>query len=160
MSVPVAILKQFVRVTKVAAAAGVDAVAILDSKGQPLAIGGDLDPMTARALAAFGTREAPSRELLARLNAGEILTTSLEDREVNIGVAAECMFVVVVMPRDRAALKWTAKDLVALVARIVAGAREGSSDFLPPPSSPGGSSSGPAELQVVEIGVSVPRGRN
>jgi hypothetical protein len=142
---------------------GLDAAAILDPKGKPLAIAGDLDANTARALTAFAARDAQQPDLLDRLKAGKLLRTVLDDREVNIAVVAGSVFVVVVLPRERAKLSFTAiDDLLVGVANILSKATESSRCDVPPPpaSSSSGGSSGPADLQVVELGVTVPRGRN
>ncbi len=147
---------------QVAVDVGLDAAAILDSKGKPLALAGDLDANTARALIAFAAREAQEPKLRAQLNAGKLLTTLLEDREVNVGIVAGVVFVVLVFPRHRPQLSLTAvEDFMTRVGNIISEIKKPrTNDGAPPPSSPGGSSSGPAELPVVEIGVSVPRGRN
>jgi len=84
--------------------AGLDAAAILDANGKPLAVAGALDNDEARAVAAHATRQVRSPELLERLLRGETLTASLGEREARIGIAAKSVFFVVVLPRNPAAM--------------------------------------------------------
>lgn len=149
----------FAIAVRLAVEAGLDAAAILDRKGKPLAIAGALDNDEARAVAAHATRQVGSGRLLERLLQGETLTTSLGEREVRIGIAANCVFFVVVLPRDQAAMSLVAVDeLRSDIEEMVHDARSGVSTSLPPPpTNTGGSSSGPAELPVVEVGVTVRR---
>jgi hypothetical protein len=135
------------------------AAAILDGKGKPLAVAGALDNDEARAVAAHATRQVRSPDLLGRLLRGETLTSSLSEREVRIGIAANCVFFVVVLPRDQAAMSLVAVDeLRSDIEEMVRDAKSGISTPLPPPpTNRGGSSSGPAELPVVEVGVTVRR---
>jgi hypothetical protein len=144
---------------RLAVEAGLDAAAILDAKGKPLAVAGALDNDEARAVAAHATRQVRSPELLERLMHGETLTVSLGERQACIGVAASCVFFVVVLPRDQAAMSLVALDeLRSDIEEMIRDARSGvPSSLLPPPTNSGGSSSGPAELPVVEIGVTVRR---
>jgi hypothetical protein len=134
--------------------AGLDVAAIVDAKGTTLAVAGALDPDEARALAAHATRSVRSPDLLQRMLAGEMLATSLDDREASIGIAAGCVFFVVVFPRERAAMSLVAVDeLRADIEEMVRDAKAATRE--PPPGGRGGSSSGPAELPVVELGVTV-----
>ena len=147
-------------VAKHAVAGGLDAVAVLDPKGKPLVLAGDLGPDEARAVAAFATRES---ELRSRLMNGEVLDASLGDRQALVAVAAKSVLIVVVFPREPGKVQPGVVDRFRIQCDlIVARANEGSSDGdMPPPSSSGGgSSSGPAELPLIELGITVPRGRN
>jgi hypothetical protein len=150
--------------------AGLEAAAILDAKGKPLAVAGALDNDEARAVAAHATRQVRSPDLLERLMRGEMLTASLGEREARIGIAANSVFFVVVLPRNPAAMSLVVAntgdvvigdpldELRADIEAIVRDAKYGvSGSSGPPPTNSGGSSSGPAELPVVEIGVTVPR---
>ncbi len=144
---------------RLAVEAGLEAAAVLDGKGKPLAVAGALDNDEARAIAAHATRQLRSPDLLERLLGGETLTTSLAEREARIGIAASCVFFVAVLPRDQTAMSLGAVDeLRADIEEMVRDARSGvTTSRPPPPTSSGGSSSGPAELPVVEVGVTVRR---
>ena len=137
---------------------GLGAAAILDTEGKPFAVAGALDDDEARAIAAVVTRRLRSPDLLARMLEGEMVTSSLDDREVGIGIAARCVFVVVILGRDSAAWRAMADDFRCEVERMITKAR-GDFSAPRPPVAPGsgGSSSGPAELPVIEIGVTVRR---
>lgn len=140
--------------------AGLEAAAILDAKGKPLAIAGTLDNDEARAVAAHATRQIRTSDLLDRLQRGETLTASLGEREARIGIAANCVFFVVVFPSDPAAVSLVdpVDGLRSDIEEMVRDAKsDASTSLLPPPSNSGGSSSGPAELPCVEVGVTVPR---
>lgn len=146
-------------VAKHAVAGGLDAVAVLDSKGKPLVLAGDLGADEARAVAAFATHES---ELRSRLMKGDVLDTSLGDRKALVAISAKAVLLVMVLPRDPDKLQPRVVDRFRVQCDvIVARANEGSSDdgMLPPSSSGGGSSSGPAELPLIELGITVPRGR-
>jgi len=149
----------FAVAVRLAVEAGIDAAAILDAKGKPLAVAGVLDHDEARALAAHATRQVRSPDLLDRLLRGETLTASLGEREARIGIAANCVFFVVVLPRDRASMSLVALDeLRSDIEAMVRDAKAATSKHPPPPpTSSGGSSSGPAELPVVEVGLTVRR---
>jgi hypothetical protein len=146
------------RGVQLAVEAGLESAAVLDIDGKPLAVAGALDDDEARAVAAVVTRKLRSPDLLARMLEGEVMSSSLDDREVRIGIAARCVFVVAVVGPDAEASLAAVTELHSDVTRAISEAR---SDFSgsPRPASPppGGSSSGPAELPVVEIGVTVPR---
>lgn len=151
--------------------AGLDAAAILDAKGTPLALAGDIDREQARALVAHATSQARTPELRAQLLAGELLTLSLgerehgdarealADRDARVGIAARCVFFVAVMPREPAAISPSAIDeLRADIERRIRDARSAAST--PPAPGSGGSDgapSGSGELPVVEIGVTARR---
>jgi hypothetical protein len=153
--------------------AGLEAAAILDAKGKPLAVAGALDNDEARAVAAHATRQVRSPELLERLLRGETLTASIGEREARIGIAAKSVFFVVVLPRNPAAMSLVVastddvvigdpvdglrSDIEAIIRDAKADA---SASLRPPPDNSGGSSSGPAELPVVELGVTVRRNSN
>ena len=139
--------------------AGLDAAAILDAKGKPLGVAGALDGDEARAIAAHATRQVRAPDLLARLLRGEMIDASLGDREARIGIAANCVLFIVVFPRDPAAMSLVAVDeLRSDIEQMIQDAKSSvSKSQLPPPTSSGGSSSGPAELPVIELGVTVRR---
>jgi hypothetical protein len=138
---------------------GLAAAAVLDVDGKPFAVAGALDDDEARAVVAFlATGRLRSPDLLDRMLEGEMVTSSLDDREVSIGIAGRCVFVVVVLAPDLD-LSRAVDGLRVEVEQMISSLRASFSGSRPPgaPSS-GGSSSGPAELQLIEFGVTVPRG--
>jgi len=138
--------------------AGLHAAAVLTAEGKALAIAG-FDRDEARAFAAFVTNRMRTPDLLQRLLAGELPTWPLGDRDVSIGIAASCVFVVAVHGSDAAAARDAVYRFRNTVEQMVNEAKADVSVSLPPTSGSGGSSSGPAELPVIEIGVTVPRER-
>ena len=136
---------------------GLAAAAILDVDGEPFALAGALDNDEARAIAAVVTRRLRAPDMLARMLAGEMLTTALDDREVAIGIASRCVFVVVILGGDAELSCAATAELRDEVEQMISRERaEFRSSPLREPGS-GGSSSGPAELPLVELGVTVPR---
>lgn len=89
----------------------------------------------------------------------EMLSATLNDREVRIGIAARCMLFVVVLPSDPAAMSLIAIDeLRSDIERIVRDAKaDALKPKLPPLPGSGGSSSGPAELPLIEVGMTIRR---
>jgi hypothetical protein len=143
---------------RLAVEGGLAAAAILDVEGKPLAVAGALDDDEARAIEAVVTRRLRSPDLLGRMLEGEMMTSLLDEREVSIGIAASCVFVVVVLGRDPAASRVAVDELRSDLERMISDARaDVSGSRRPPPSGSGGSSSGPAELPVIELGVTVRR---
>src|SRR5437588_9414731 len=75
---------------------GLAAAAVLDHEGKPCAVAGALDDDEARAIAALITRRLRSPDLLQRMLDGEMMSSELDAREVSIGIAARCVYIVVV----------------------------------------------------------------
>jgi len=137
---------------------GLAAAAVLEVDGKPFAVAGALDDDEARAIAGLVTGRLRNPDLLDRMLEGEMVTSSLDDREVSIGIAGRCVFVVVVLAPNLD-LSLAVDALRVEVEQMISSSRANFSRSRPPgaPSS-GGSSSGPAELQLIEFGVTVPRG--
>jgi hypothetical protein len=151
------------------------------SNANPLVLAGELSPDEARAVATSATRDSERR---SRLLNGDVLEASLGDRKVlvaiaaaksalrqallgdrrsRVAIAASSALIVMVLPGEPHKLQPDVVDRFRIQCDlIVARANKGSSDgdMPPPSSSSGGSSSGPAELPLVELGITVPRGRN
>src|SRR5689334_4185185 len=109
-------------------------------------------------LVAFVMYRLKSADLAARLFDGEILALSLDNRDVAVGVAKRQLFVVAVLGATTPATLERVRDLREEVERTLAHASGG--DMAPLGSSgTGGGGAGPAELPVVELGVSVRRER-
>jgi hypothetical protein len=147
---------------RLAVDAGLAAAAVLDVEGRPLRVAGELDDYELQALATLVTGRIRERDLLTRMLDGELMTSSLNDRNVHIGIVANCVFVVVVLGVDPQASQAALDGLRLDVERMINDARaDVTGAHSPEQNPPGGSSSGPAELPVVELGITVPRrGRN
>ena len=131
-----------------AVSASVVGAAILDGEGKPLAIAGALDADEARAVAAHATRDGAAPQ---RLLAGEQRTILLGDRKAVVGIAARSVFYVVVC--DVAADHGAVERLRSELERLIQNARAARGMIASGGS--GGSSSGPAELPVIELGITV-----
>jgi hypothetical protein len=151
------------------------------SNRKPLVLAGELSADEARGVATSATRDS---ELRSRLLNGDVLEASLGDRKVLVAIAAansalrqallgdrrtlvaiaaSSALIVMVLPREPDKLQPHVVDRFRIQCDIiVARANKGSSDgdIPPPSSSSGGSSSGPAELPLIELGITIPRGRN
>lgn len=152
-------VRAFAEAVRRAVEAGLDSAAILDAKGKPLAFAGSMDGDEARAIAAHATRQVRTPDSLERMFRNELLSASLNDRDVHIGFAARCLIFVVVFPRDLASTSSLAvDDLRSDIELIVRDAKtDASTSTLPPTPRGGGSSSGPAELPVIEVGMTIRR---
>jgi hypothetical protein len=105
------------------------------------------------------SRCTKSANLASRLFAGEVLTLELDDRHVAVGVAKRQLFVVAILAQPSPALD----DVVDELRRAIEGylADAAGELELPPPTwgGSGGSGSGPAELPVIELGITAGRTR-
>jgi hypothetical protein len=136
---------------------GLAAAAVFEVDGKPLAVSGAIDDDEVRAIGMMIARPLRDPEALERMLGGAMVLSLLDDRKVLVGIAARCVFVAAVLHGD---LRWSracAYELHDDLEREISKARADFSGV--PPSSPGsgGSSSGPAELPVIEIGVTVRR---
>ena len=149
----------FTTAVRLAVENGLEAVAILNAEGEALAMTGAFDADQARAISAVATWRVTSPGMIDRMLRGELVTSVLGGREASIGIAAGSVFFVVVFGQDLAATSLVAVDelradiehMLGEASALLAGTSVGA----PPSSSSGGSSSGPAELPVIEIGVTV-----
>jgi hypothetical protein len=136
---------------------GLEAAAVLDVDGNTLALTGALDGVEARAISAVITSCMRSQGVLARMLDGELIESALEERVIGIGIAARCVFVVAVPNRELNGPQGALNDFRFRVERLISDARADFSGSRSPSVGSGGSSSGPAELPVVEWGVTIPR---
>ena len=109
-------------------------------------------------LAALVLYRLKSDDLASRLLAGEILALTLDDRDVAVGIAKRQLFVVAVIGAATSATLAVVRELRDDVERMLA------SDDVTAPAPPwtaggGGSGSGPAELPLIELGITVGRER-
>jgi hypothetical protein len=136
---------------------GLVAVALVDREGVTISCIGAIGEEEAMPLAAYVMDRLRTDDLTSRLFEGEILTLALDDRAVAVGVAGRQLFVVAVLG------DWTAATQ-ALVREL----RDDIDGMLPEPdfgvdaapwARAGGSTSGPAELPLIEHGITVRRER-
>ncbi len=135
---------------------GLVAAALVDRDGNSVALAGAIAEEEAMPLAALVMYRLKSVDLASRLFAGEVLSLALDDRDVAVAVARRQLFVVAVLgdPASAALVRALRDD----VARMLSDA----SDDVAPPSPWGGggqSGSGPAQLPLIELGITVRRER-
>jgi hypothetical protein len=147
----------FLPLAGAAVAHGLDAAAILDVSGKTLAITGALDGNEARVLPAVIARCMRSPDLLTRMLDGELIELALDERMIHIGIAARCVFIIVVPNRQLHGPQVASDNFRLGVERMISEARADFSGARLRHVDSGGSSSGPAELPVVEWGVTVRR---
>lgn len=137
---------------------GLDGAALVDRNGNAVAIAGAIAEEEAMPLAALVLYQLKSGDLASRLFAGEILSLSLDDRDVAVGVAKRQLFVVAVLGASTPKILARVRELREDVERMLADA---ASTVTAPPWSGGfgGSGSGPAELPLIELGITVGRER-
>jgi hypothetical protein len=147
-------LMQFSGVLTHAVEAGLVAAALVDRDGNTVGLAGAITDEEAMPLAALVMYRLKSGDLASRLFAGEILSLTLDDRDVAVGIAGRQLIVVAVLGASTLALVCELRDDVErmLPKKDVEG---------PPPWSGGGggSGSGPAELPLIELGITVRRER-
>jgi hypothetical protein len=149
-------LPAFGDAVQLAVDAGLAAAAILDAKGTVLAVAGMLDDDEARAMAAHATKELrETPELFARVRDGQTIRLSLCERDVRVGLASSSVLFLVVLPRESAAV--SGQVVAELRADIAHALERASTRLVPLQGTSGGSSSTPAELPVIEPGVTARR---
>jgi hypothetical protein len=147
-------LMMFAGLLQQAVAEGLVAAALVDRDGNTIDLAGEITDDEAMPLAAVVMYRLKSADLAARLFAGEIVALDLDGRDVAVGIARRQLFIVVVLP----ALVPTALALVAELRDAVAARLPGDTTVPPPWRTGGGDSgAGPAELPVIELGVTVRR---
>jgi len=142
---------------RAAVADGLEAAAVLDVNGNTLALIGALDDVEARAISAVITSCMRSPDVLTRMLDGELVDSSLDERVIGFGIAARCVFVVMVPNRQLNGPQGASENFRFQVDKLISDARADFSGANSPRVGSGGSSSGPAELPVVEWGVTIRR---
>jgi hypothetical protein len=142
---------------RAAVANGLEAAAVLDVNGRTLAVTGAFDKVEARAIAAVIMNCMRSPDVLTRMLDGELVESTLDVRVIRIGIAARCVFVVVVPSPQLRGPQGASENFRFEVERLISDARRDFSGARSPRVGSGGSSSGPAGLPVVEWGVTIPR---
>ena len=136
---------------------GLEAAAVLDVDGKTLAVSGALDEVEARAIAAVISNCMRSSEVLSRMLDGELVESALDTRVIRIGIATRCVFVVVVPSLQLHGPPGAAENFRFEVERLISKAREDFEGARLLRAGSGGSSSGPAELPLLEWGITIPR---
>jgi len=131
------------------------AAALVDRDGKLIAQAGTIGDGEARPLAATVIHRLKDPDLASRMLAGEIVSYLLDGRHVAVGIAKRRLFVVGVLPGpicERFA------ELRDEIEKMLTDLRD---DGAPWPGSggSGGTGSGPAELPLVELGITVGRER-
>jgi hypothetical protein len=136
---------------------GLSAAALVDRNGNTVALAGALEADIAMPLAALVMYRVKTDDLASRLFAGEVVSVTLDDREVAVGVARRQLFVVAVLGAPTSAMHERVRELRDDISRMIIDAQ----GVGVPPRSRGGGDSGPdpAELALAEYGISVPRTR-
>lgn len=134
---------------------GFHAVAVLDATSSVLALAGALDATDARM---FGAEYLS----YSHTDLVPFVSGSLGGRDVRVTSIDNRLIVVVVFPNDHGRLRLHAYELLHMHLLWSLPSSSSSDNDVPPfvPPSSGGGSSGPASLPVVELGITVPRGRN
>lgn len=136
---------------------GLAAAAVVDAFGNTLAVAGALAADEVRPIVGEVTRDLNSEGVVRRMYCGEMVEASVDDRTVAVGIAARFAFVVVVFAAVTKSSRALASALRREIGRVL---DETQTDLAgaPPWTRDGGdSSSGPANLPVIEFGITVPR---
>lgn len=136
---------------------GLTGAALLDKRGNIVAIAGGIEPAEAMPLAALVMYRLKSDDLAERLFCGEIISLPLE-RNVSVGVAKRQLFVVATVGAFTPATLEAVSALRSKVESILADATEHAPQLWTH-GNDGGSGSGPSEMQLVELGITVPRAK-
>jgi hypothetical protein len=134
---------------------GVNGAALVERDGNVVAFAGAVAEEEAMPLAAVVMYRLKSGDLASRLFAGEILSLSLDDRDVAVGVAKRQLFVVAVLEASTPATLARVREVREQVERMLADATSDVVAASPWSGGGGGSGSGPAELPLVEFGITV-----
>lgn len=134
----------------------VEAAALLDRDGNVVAAAGALTDDDLRAIAGVLTHSLKGEALATRLLDGELYWFDLDDRAVSVGVAGQCVFVVTVFSQASESARARATRLNQQIGAIARALQADVVD-VPPPRDSGGTPSGPAQLPVIELGVTVGR---
>ena len=138
---------------------GLCAAALVDKNGNTVELAGDIAEEIAMPLVALVLYRLKSSDLADRLFDGEVVSVALDDRHAVVAVAKRQLFVIALLDEATPALLSRVAELRDDVTKILAEASEHERE--PWRGGGGGGDSGPdpAELALIELGVTVPRGR-
>jgi hypothetical protein len=134
---------------------GLVGVALVDREGNVVGRAGEIDedeamPMTTLVMMRCS---AATGDLSERLFAGEIIVAELDRGEVAVGVAGRQLFIVAVLGAGDVQI------VDELRTRVEAMLAQDAPRFVPTPGSGGSGGSGPDNLALVELGITVPRAK-
>src|SRR5262249_17529599 len=136
---------------------GLTGAAVFDRDGKQVTVAGAIAADEAMPLTALVVHRQKSGDLASRLFLGEIVLAALDGRDdiVAVAIAKRQLFVLALLPAASPALVARVGELRDDVARLLGDTRHDA------PWAGGGGSfgSGPANLPVIELGITVPRGR-
>lgn len=145
----------FAEVLSRAVQQGFFAAALFDRDGAMFGIAGEIVEEEARPLAALAMYRVRTNDMAERLFTGEILLLPLEDCDVAVAVAKRRLFLVVKLEADLRDALPRVRELLDLVERMI----PDEEIDMPPSAANGSSGSGPAELALIELGITVGRSR-
>jgi hypothetical protein len=150
--------RQFSWVLERAVDDGLAAAALVERHGATVGLAGAIAEEEAMPLAALVMHRLASDDLAARLFAGEVVALALDDREVAVAIAKRQLFVVAVLGTGATASQLErVRELRDAVARMLAD--DDAITATPWGGGGGGSGGGPAQLSLVEYGLTVRRER-
>ena len=138
---------------------GLAAAALVDRDGNTIGLAGAIAEEEAMPLAALVMYRLKSEDLASRLFAGEILSLELDDREVAVGIARRQLFVVAVLGASTPSTVELVRDLRDDIELMLPDSSSETGRRPPWSGGAGGSGSGPAELPLIEFGITVRRER-
>ncbi len=136
---------------------GLAAAALVDRDGKAIGLAGAISEEEAMPLAALVMYGLKSDDLAARLLTGEVVSLALDERDVAVCIAKRQLFVVAVLSSATPAML----ERVGQLRDDIAGMLQTNEPDVPL-SWQGGSgsgSSGPAQLPLIEFGITVRRER-
>lgn len=151
--------RPFSTVLASAVADGLIAAALVDRDGRAVGLAGAITEAEAMPLAALVMYRLKGPDLSARLFAGEILCLELDDRHVAVAVAKRQLFVVAILAAATPAQVELVRELRDQVTGMLHDQTAAASGLPPWSGGSGGSGSGPAELPLIELGITVSRHR-
>ena len=134
---------------------GLVAAALVDKDGRTVELAGALTDEEAMPLVTLVMYELHDQDLIARLFTGEIVSVKLEDRHVALGVAKRQLFVLAIVNAPNRSSIALLRELIDDVETMLSDTPRHFDTALW--SGRGGSGGGPAEIQVVELDVTVRR---
>jgi len=149
----------FLPVLTRAVEAGLAAAALVDRNGNTVCVAGAISDEEAMPLTALVLYRLKSEDLAPRLFAGEIVAIALDDRDVAVGVVKRQLFLVAVLGAPTPGMLELVRELRDGVASMLVDAGADTAEPMPWSGGNGGSGSGPAELPLIEWGVTVRRER-
>jgi hypothetical protein len=135
---------------------GLAGAAVVDYLSNTVAVAGTLAAGDVRPIMGDARCRLVSEGTMRRMLGGEMIQVSLDDRTVAIGIAAQFLFVIVAFAEVTKATRALASALRRDVERLIDETQTDAGNAPPWTRGGGGSSSGPANVPVIEIGVTIP----